>query len=82
MQLEAKERVRQKVQEQDQQGHFVMRPSFPSAGLVAGVMWRQGLRVTRHAKPFDTCCRGCALGQGHDALCGRIDPSKEMRTGE
>lgn len=32
--------------------------------------------VTRHGKPFDTCCRGCAMGQGHGKLCGRIDPSK------
>eukprot|EP00439_Symbiodinium_sp_Y106_P082774 s138_g22.t1 len=33
--------------------------------------------VTRHGKPFDTCCRGCALGAGHDDLCGKIHPSKE-----
>ncbi|CAE7023885.1 TIC214, partial [Symbiodinium sp. CCMP2456] len=32
--------------------------------------------VTRHGKPFDTCCRGCALGAGHDDLCGKINPSK------
>ncbi|CAJ1443545.1 unnamed protein product [Effrenium voratum] len=33
--------------------------------------------VTRHGKPFDTCCRGCALGRKeHDVLCGKIDPTK------
>lgn len=32
--------------------------------------------VTRKGKPFDTCCRGCALGRGHNELCGHIDPSK------
>jgi len=32
--------------------------------------------LTRSGKPFDTCCKGCALGRGHDVHCQRIDPSK------
>merc|ERR1711924_458642 len=34
---------------------------------------------TAAGKPFRTCCRGCAMGFGHDLTCGNIDPSK---TGE
>jgi len=29
---------------------------------------------TRSGKPYDTCCRGCTLGFGHDLICGNIDP--------
>jgi hypothetical protein len=25
---------------------------------------------TRHGNPFQTCCRACALGRGHDSKCG------------
>ncbi|CAE8627646.1 unnamed protein product [Polarella glacialis] len=32
--------------------------------------------VAKNGRPFDTCCRGCATGKGHDKLCGCIDPSK------
>merc|ERR1712032_594070 len=31
---------------------------------------------TRSGKNFDTCCRGCVLGFGHDLHCGKIDASK------
>jgi hypothetical protein len=27
-------------------------------------------------KPWRTCCRGCAMGFGHDLQCGKIDSSK------
>jgi len=30
--------------------------------------------VTTSGRPFRTCCRGCALGFGHDLLCGSVDP--------
>mmetsp|Transcript_7287 Transcript_7287/g.20664 ORF Transcript_7287/g.20664 Transcript_7287/m.20664 type:complete len:645 (+) Transcript_7287:57-1991(+) len=29
---------------------------------------------TDRGRPFTTCCRGCALGFGHDLTCGNIDP--------
>lgn len=32
--------------------------------------------VTRSGKPYKTCCRGCVMGFGHDANCGKIDASK------
>jgi len=32
--------------------------------------------VTRANRPFDTCCKGCVMGFGHDLLCGKVDPSK------
>lgn len=31
--------------------------------------------TTAGGKPFKTCCRGCAMGFGHDINCGNIDPS-------
>jgi len=32
--------------------------------------------VTRSGRPFDTCCRGCAMGREHDVHCQRVDPRK------
>jgi hypothetical protein len=32
--------------------------------------------TTPAGQPYKTCCRGCALGFGHDSTCGNIDPSK------
>eukprot|EP00440_Ansanella_granifera_P022032 gb/GFBE01023923.1/.p1 GENE.gb/GFBE01023923.1/~~gb/GFBE01023923.1/.p1 ORF type:complete len:661 (+),score=140.10 gb/GFBE01023923.1/:1-1983(+) len=29
--------------------------------------------ITRHGNPYKTCCRGCALGFGHDLRCGLKD---------
>lgn len=29
---------------------------------------------TSRGNPFTTCCRGCALGFGHDLACGNVDP--------
>jgi len=29
---------------------------------------------TINGNPFKTCCRGCALGFGHDLACGNVDP--------
>jgi len=29
---------------------------------------------TANGNPFTTCCRGCALGFGHDLTCNNIDP--------
>eukprot|EP00439_Symbiodinium_sp_Y106_P086448 s62_g33.t1 len=29
--------------------------------------------VTKHGNPYKTCCRGCALGFGHDLRCGLKD---------
>lgn len=31
---------------------------------------------TKNGKPFDTCCRGCVAGFGHDLTCGNVDPAK------
>lgn len=31
--------------------------------------------TTKRGKPFDTCCRGCVMGFGHDMTCGNIDPA-------
>jgi len=30
--------------------------------------------ATGRGNPFTTCCRGCALGFGHDMTCNNIDP--------
>mmetsp|Transcript_23008 Transcript_23008/g.52767 ORF Transcript_23008/g.52767 Transcript_23008/m.52767 type:complete len:679 (+) Transcript_23008:55-2091(+) len=32
--------------------------------------------TTKAGNPFTTCCRGCALGFGHDRHCGVIDEAK------
>mmetsp|Transcript_78712 Transcript_78712/g.205281 ORF Transcript_78712/g.205281 Transcript_78712/m.205281 type:complete len:623 (-) Transcript_78712:159-2027(-) len=32
--------------------------------------------LTRSGKPYQTCCRGCIMGFGHDDNCGKIDPTK------
>jgi len=32
--------------------------------------------VTKKGNAFDTCCRGCALGEAHDARCGQVDSKK------
>jgi len=32
--------------------------------------------TTAAGHPFSTCCRGCALGFGHDLVCGNIDAEK------
>jgi hypothetical protein len=32
--------------------------------------------VTRSGRPYQTCCRGCIMGFGHDENCGKIDPTK------
>lgn len=29
---------------------------------------------TRYGQAFETCCRGCATGKGHDELCGTLNP--------
>lgn len=31
---------------------------------------------TASLKPFQTCCRGCASGFGHDLICGKVDATK------
>eukprot|EP00435_Cladocopium_sp_Y103_P064341 s255_g26.t1 len=31
--------------------------------------------TTKRGKAFDTCCRGCVMGFGHDMTCGNIDPA-------
>jgi len=32
--------------------------------------------VSRSGRPWQTCCRGCVMGFGHDLRCGAIDPTK------
>jgi hypothetical protein len=32
--------------------------------------------TTPSGKPYKTCCRGCAMGFGHDLTCGKLDVSK------
>lgn len=32
--------------------------------------------VTKNGNPFKTCCKGCVMGFGHDAHCGKVDASK------
>jgi hypothetical protein len=32
--------------------------------------------MTPQGRPFKTCCRGCAMGFGHDLTCGKVDASK------
>jgi hypothetical protein len=36
--------------------------------------------MTRNGNPFDTCCKGCAMGGAHVERCGKVDPAK-MRAG-
>lgn len=32
--------------------------------------------TTKNGNPFKTCCKGCVMGFGHDATCGKVDPKK------
>lgn len=37
-----------------------------------GCGYKSAIGTTRYGNPFDTCCKGCALGQGHDAHCAQV----------
>eukprot|EP00420_Gonyaulax_spinifera_P005798 CAMPEP_0197929144 /NCGR_PEP_ID=MMETSP1439-20131203/103423_1 /TAXON_ID=66791 /ORGANISM="Gonyaulax spinifera, Strain CCMP409" /LENGTH=490 /DNA_ID=CAMNT_0043551773 /DNA_START=99 /DNA_END=1571 /DNA_ORIENTATION=+ len=54
-----------------QEESAVIPPGFCRKGCGRPV--RPGL--TSHGRKFDSCCRACALGFGHDLRCEEIDPA-------
>eukprot|EP00440_Ansanella_granifera_P040304 gb/GFBE01043716.1/.p1 GENE.gb/GFBE01043716.1/~~gb/GFBE01043716.1/.p1 ORF type:complete len:655 (+),score=153.06 gb/GFBE01043716.1/:1-1965(+) len=60
----------------------IMEKGVPDASNVPAGCCKKGCGrlarpgTTRSGKPFDTCCRGCVMGFGHDLTCGNIDPEK------
>lgn len=62
------------------------RPTMTTTGALC--KWGCGRAVqpglTRGMKPFDTCCKGCAMSEGkgsHDANCGGATPLRRHSTG-
>lgn len=59
----------------------------PSPKLMVLVIHGQGCGrqvapgTTKRGKPFDTCCRGCVMGFGHDMTCGHLAGTSPLNGG-
>ena len=51
--------------------HMNVHPLHP-AWFLQGCGRQVAPGTTKRGKPFDTCCRGCVMGFGHDMTCGHL----------